>query len=181
MASAKAGSLMSDVDFDQLDAGAGRPGAHCVEQPVVRVWIGERAAGGVDRRHATQGKEHAGRPSGCATRCASSGAEFGVLLRCRAHQRDAGVVLVQVRPRNCEGTVSSGPKLTMSSAPAETTCGTPPAPRRQPIGPGVEHAADEIVGQFGGRDVQHSGEDPCRHSDSIACPPDPVMWKTSTS
>ena len=56
--------------------------------------------------------------------------------------------------------MSRGPKLTMSSAPSETTCGTPGrAGGLQPVGAGREHAADELVGELGRRRVEHAGEE----------------------
>ena len=39
-----------------------------------------------------------------------------------------GLCTYRFRERNCSGTVSIGPKFTMSSAPSETTCGTPSSP-----------------------------------------------------
>ena len=48
----------------------------------------------------------------------------------------------------------------MSSAPSETTCGSPSSPGRlQPVGAGREDAADELVGELGRRDVEHAGEE----------------------
>ena len=84
----------------------------------------------------------------------------------RAHS--SGVVRISVtvalwtyrlRSRNRSGTVSSGPKFTMSSAPSETTCGMPGrAGRLEPVRPGREHPADQLVGQLGRRHVEHAGE-----------------------
>ena len=70
-----------------------------------------------------------------------------------------GLWTYRVRLSKRGGTVSRGPKLTMSSAPSDTTCGTPGrAGRRQPFGPGGEHAADELVGELGRRHVEDAGE-----------------------
>ena len=63
-------------------------------------------------------------------------------------------------PRTASGTVSRGPKLTMSSAPSETTCGSAGAPAASSrSGPGRQDAADELVGQLGGGDVEHAGDE----------------------
>ena len=55
------------------------------------------------------------------------------------------------------------------------------AGRLEPVGPGREHAADELVGELGRRHVEHAGEEAALASASIDCPPAPVAWKTSTS
>ena len=85
-------------------------------------------------------------------------------------------------PRTAAGTVSRGPKLTMSSAPSETTWGTPAAPaassRSGPAEstPPTSSSASSVV-------VASStpARKPPRTSASIDWPPAPVAWKTSTS
>ena len=57
-----------------------------------------------------------------------------------------GLCTYRLRSANCGGTVSRAPKLTMSSAPSDTTCGMPARPAASSrSGPGAEHAADEVV------------------------------------
>ena len=59
------------------------------------------------------------------------------------------------RRANWAGTVSSGPKFTMSSAPTRHDLGN--AHRRrpgQPLGPGREHATDELVRELRRRHVE---------------------------
>ena len=78
--------------------------------------------------------------------------------------------------------MSRGPKLTMSSAPSDTTCGTPAAPaassRSGPAErtPPTSSSASSVV-------VASStpARKPSRTSASIDWPPAPVAWKTSTS
>ncbi|CAA9571499.1 MAG: hypothetical protein AVDCRST_MAG87-2459 [uncultured Thermomicrobiales bacterium] len=87
-----------------------------------------------------------------------------------------------LRSRNRSGTDSTGPKLTMSSAPSETTWGSPSAPatwrRSGPEGstPPTRVSASSVV-------VVSSTPvmTPPRTSDSIVSPPIPVAWKTRTS
>ena len=86
--------------------------------------------------------------------------------RARAHSSGVvrisvtvGVVYVQVASPNRCGTVSRGPKLTMSRAPSETTCGSPcppaasrrsgPAERTPP----TSSSASSVVVE-----VEHAGE-----------------------
>ena len=70
----------------------------------------------------------------------------------------------------------------MSSAPSETTCGTPaPAGRLQPVRPGREHAADQVVGELRRREVEDAGDEAGLDQASMLRPPVPVAWKTSTS
>ena len=117
----------------------------------------------------------------------------------RAWRRSAGPALRSPRPvvrisvtvglwtkncrsANCSGTVASGPKFTMSSAPRLTTCGTPAAPaavsRSGPAlsTPPTSSSASSVV-------VRSStpASMPERASASSARPPEPVAWKTSTS
>ena len=52
----------------------------------------------------------------------------------------------------------------------------------EPVGPGGEHAADQVVAQLGRRHVEHAAAgSPTSTSASIARPPVPVAWNTSTS
>ena len=44
----------------------------------------------------------------------------------------------------------------------------------QPVGAGGEHAADQLVGQLGRRQVEHPGDLPPCTSASIDWPPTPV-------
>ena len=51
------------------------------------------------------------------------------------------------------------PKFTMSSAPTDTTCGIPARPAAaEPIRPGAQDAADDLVAPLGGRHVHDAGE-----------------------
>src|SRR5215208_466357 len=93
-----------------------------------------------------------------------------------------GLCTYRFRVSNFGGTVSRGPKLTMSSAPSETTCGTPAAPaasrRSGPADstPPTSSSASSVV-------VVSStpARNPSRTSASSDWPPAPVAWKTSTS
>ena len=69
-----------------------------------------------------------------------------------------GLCTYRLRSSNCGGTVSRAPKLTMSSAPSETTWGRPcAAGDLEAVRTRGEHAADELVAQLGGGDVEHAG------------------------
>ena len=71
-----------------------------------------------------------------------------------------------------------GPKFTMSSAPSETTCGTPAAPAAfKPVRPGGKHPSDQLVGELGGGQVEDTGEEPSVTRFSIDCPPVPVAGR----
>ena len=93
-----------------------------------------------------------------------------------------GLCLYRLRCANSFGTVSQGPKLTISSAPTETTCGillrmaasqrAGPAARTPP----TTSSHHSVV-------VRSSTPEkkPASISASIVFPPVPVAWKTSTS
>ena len=87
-------------------------------------------------------------------------AELAHLLPCGAHQGDGRIVHVEARgPSKRSGTVSRGPKLTMSRAPRPTTCGSPAGRRAvSRSGPADQHATDQVVGQLGGGEVEHAGQ-----------------------
>ena len=93
-----------------------------------------------------------------------------------------GLCTYRFRSSNCGGTVSRAPKLTMSSAPSETTCGSPAAPAASSrSGPAEStpptrssHSSVVVVSSTPARK-------PASTSASIALPPVPVAWNTSTS
>ena len=117
----------------------GLPGASSAETPPQRDHDDGR------RRRAGRGPRPSARPSAAF----SSG-----VVRIRVTD---GLCAWNSRPANRSGTVALGPKLTMSSAPTLTTCGIPRRHGRlQPVGPGREDAADQLVGQLGRRQVEHA-------------------------
>jgi hypothetical protein len=103
----------------------------------------------------------------------------------------AGVVRIRVviglctyrfRSLNWSGTVSIGPKLTMSSAPTDTTCGIPALPAAlsrsgpaEKMPPTSSSASSVVVAS------STPASRPWAASDSSVRPPVPVMWNTSTS
>ena len=112
-------------------------------------------------------------------------------IRAPSSAISAGVVRMSVtvglcsknsRPRNAAGTVSGGPKLTMSSAPGAITCGSPAAPaavsRPGPADstPPTRSSASSVVVRSSTPLTRRSSA-----SASSARPPAPVAWKTSTS
>ena len=60
--------------------------------------------------------------------------------------------------------MARAPKLTMSSAPSGDDLGEAEPPGRlEPVRAGGEHAADEVVAQLGGGDVEHAVEEARLH------------------
>ena len=88
----------------------------------------------------------------------------------------------RLRSSNCGGTVSRGPKLTMSSAPSETTCGMPERPaavsRSGPAlsTPPTSSSHSSVVVTSSTPRMK-----PASIRASIERPPVPVMWNVSTS
>ena len=121
--------------------GTGRPGASSAETPPSGSMTTRR------RRRTGRGPRPIRAP------------ERGVLLGGGPHQGDRRVVGVEESAGEPLGDGRPRPKLTMSSAPTLTTCGIPaPDGRLQPVGPGREDAADQLVGQLGRRQVEHAGD-----------------------
>ena len=131
-----------------------------------------RAGLDVDHRDAAQRHEQHGRRPAPVELLGNPPSELGVLRGGGAHERDRRVVDVQFAVRERSGTVSRAPKLTMSSAPSETTWGTPAAPaasrRSGPAEstPPTRSSASSVV-------VRSStpARKPPSLSPSIACPP----------
>ena len=93
-----------------------------------------------------------------------------------------GLCLYRFRDWYCSGTVSHGPKFTMSSAPTDTTAGTPfKAAALQRSGPAV--STPPAISSHHSVVVRSSTPlmKPPLTSASIHFPPVPVAWNTSTS
>ena len=87
-----------------------------------------------------------------------------------------------LRSSNCAGSVSRAPKLTMSSAPTDTTCGMPSRPA---ISSRSGPADSTPPTRSSHSSVVVASSTPLRKPDSIspsmAMPPTPVAWKITGS
>ncbi len=183
--SANAGSLTSRVELVHLDLRRVDELAQRREQRLVRLGVVERPA----PRSRSPTRPSAGRRarsarsrrSACARR---SAAELRALLRRRPHQRDRRVVDVEVPVRGLlAAPCRIGPKLTMSSAPSETTCGMPELARRlEPVGHRrrARRRRARRRARSSSRRATPTRKPPA--SERLhRLPPVPVAWKTSTS
>ena len=90
-------------------------------------------------------------------------AELGALLGRRAHQRDRRVVDVEVPPLELRRHRLARAEVDhVERAERDDLRQAGRARRLEPVGPGREHAADELVGQLGRRHVEHAGEEAAR-------------------
>ena len=93
-----------------------------------------------------------------------------------------GLCTYRLRSSNCGGTVARAPKLTMSSAPSDTTWGRP----SRPAASSRSGPADSTPPTSSSHSsVVVMSSTPCRKPESIrpsiAFPPAPVAWNVSTS
>ena len=147
---ANAGSLTSSVELVHLDVGAERLAEAAEQRRVRRRDRGRPGPRPRSPRRPRSGTKSAAGPVAPDSLRPIRRPSSRALLRRRPHQRDRRVVHVEIAvARTAPARVSRGPKLTMSSAPSETTCGTPElAGRLEPVRAGREHAADELVGEL---------------------------------
>ncbi len=93
-----------------------------------------------------------------------------------------GLWTYRLRSSKRSGTVSRAPKLTMSSAPTDTTCGSPSRPAISSRSGPAESTPPTRSSQSS---VVVASRTPRRKPDSmrpsIACPPTPVAWKMTGS
>ena len=136
------------------------------------VGVVERLPVAVDGGHAGNGSRIAAGPSRRPA-YGQSLPPIRVLLRRRPHQRHRRIVLVELAAPESLGTVSGRPEVDHVRAPTDTT-GHARRPPPSNARPGGKHSSDQLVRQFGGRDVQNPAINPSAINDSIACPPLPV-------
>ncbi len=162
-ASANAGSLMCSSAVDRTGRGrwpasprhrASKRAASASGSwngPAGRVDAGDAAA----RDH----HDHRSRATGRASR-PSEPAERGVLLGSGPHQRDRlGCGRGTVRPAKPFGDGRPRAEVDhVERADAHDLGNSAPAGGLQPVGPGGEDAADQLVGQLGRRQVEHAGD-----------------------
>ena len=160
IAVAKAGSLTSRSSSHELDVAA-RWLAQGREQRLVGRGVVERPPSRAIIETPPQRDEEGGRAGRARELRADPAAELA--------RTPPAVVRISVTsgcgrtgcgPRTRAGRCRAAPKLTMSSAPSETTCGMPAAPAASSrCGPAREDAADELVAQLGGGQVEHAGDE----------------------
>jgi hypothetical protein len=181
-AAAEARVVDRRVDVVDDHAAPGEPRGQGLEQGGVRVGVGERRAGHVDRGHPAARHEHLHRSGGGGQLARDRGAELGALAGRGAHQRHRRVVHVEPAPGEPLGDRLPRPEVHHVQRPrADHLRDAAPARRLEPVGAGAEHPADQLVGELGGGQVEDAGEQAGRGEALHGPAAGAVAWKTSTS
>ena len=158
---ASANALVVDVavQLDQLDVLADAL-AQRGEQRRVGLGVVERLPLGVDHRDPAQRDEERDGTGRRRELARDPPAQLGALLPRRAHQRDRRVVHVEVAPLELRRHGVAAAEVDHVERAQRDDLRQPRAARRlEPVRPGRQHAADEVVAQLGRGDVEHAGQE----------------------
>jgi len=144
------------VEFEE--PGAAQVAADRVVQRTPCRRVVERLAFAVDRRYTLQRKQDRRRAGRRGKLAAEVFADPGVFVRRCPHQRDVVVVLVEVAILELRRHRVQRPEVDhVGGADRDHLRRAGLGGGRKSPGPGREDAADQFVGQFGGGDVEHAG------------------------
>ncbi len=161
IASANGGIVHVRLELMHLDLRRVDQLAERVEERCIGLAVVEHLALGRDRRHTAQRDEQHRRPLRRVQLPRDDPPDLPALLRCRPHQRDGGVVDVEVPVAIPLRNRLHRPEVHhVERSERDDLRDAAPSRRLEPIGHGDEHAARDEVAELGRRDVERAGDEP---------------------